>query len=92
MYGTKANRAGLVSRSFSTEDTMMPTQSCDAELAALRELERAVRACGLPTMMVSGQKQLDMLAAALQAVSDARANALGYPPRPADVVARADVI
>ncbi len=42
------------------------------ELTALRRLEQAVRACGLPTMMVSGQVQLDMLAEALKAVVDAR--------------------
>lgn len=66
---------------------MISTQSCNTELAALRELEQAVRACGLPSMMVSGQKQLDMLSAALQAVSEARANAFG----PAPVVAQADV-
>ena len=70
---------------------MMPTQSCDTELAALRELEQAVRACGLPTMMVSGQKQLDMLSAALRAVSEARANALGFKTGPTDVIVRADI-
>jgi len=54
----------------------MAIQSCcNAELAALRDLEHAVRACGLPTMMVSGQKQLDMLSDALRAVADARAAA-----------------
>jgi hypothetical protein len=46
------------------------------ELAALQDLERAVRACGLPTMMVSGQRQLDMLAAALHAVAQARGGEL----------------
>ncbi|WP_192804954.1 hypothetical protein [Noviherbaspirillum aerium] len=43
------------------------------ELAALLELEKAVLACGLPTMMVSGQRQLDLLAAALHALNRARA-------------------
>lgn len=42
------------------------------ELAALLELEKAVLACGLPNMMVSGQRQLDLLAAALHAVNRAR--------------------
>lgn len=51
---------------------MTLTQAGNDELAALRELERAVRACGLPFMMVAGQKQLDMLSAALQAIADAR--------------------
>lgn len=51
---------------------MTPTQPVNDELAALRELERAVRACGLPAMMVTGQKQFDMLSAALKAVADAR--------------------
>lgn len=50
----------------------MPIQTGNEELAALRELEQAVRACGLPAMMVSGQKQFDMLSAALKAVADAR--------------------
>jgi len=50
----------------------MSTQSHTNELAALRRLEQAIRACGLPGMMVSGQVQLDMLAAALKAVVDAR--------------------
>ncbi|WP_334187557.1 hypothetical protein [Noviherbaspirillum sp.] len=43
-----------------------------AELDALRNLEQAVRACGLPSIMVSGQRQLDSLAAALRQVVDAR--------------------
>ncbi|HEV2610556.1 MAG TPA: hypothetical protein VGU61_09845 [Noviherbaspirillum sp.] len=43
-----------------------------AELDALRNLEQAVRACGLPSIMVSGQRQLDSLAAALKQVVDAR--------------------
>lgn len=44
-----------------------------AELLALRSLETAVRSCGLPTMMVSGQPQLERLARALQDVEAARA-------------------
>jgi hypothetical protein len=44
----------------------------EAELAALRKLEQAVRACGLPAVMVSGQKQIDMLSAALREVVEAR--------------------
>jgi hypothetical protein len=43
-----------------------------AELDALRNLEQAIRACGLPSIMVSGQRQLDSLAAALKQVVDAR--------------------
>ncbi len=43
-----------------------------AELDALRNLEQAVRACGLPSIMVSGQRQLDSLAAALKQVVEAR--------------------
>lgn len=50
----------------------MSTQASPGELAALRKLEQAVRACGLPTMMVSGQVQLDMLAEALREVLQAR--------------------
>jgi hypothetical protein len=50
----------------------MSTQPRHAELSALRKLEQAVRACGLPSIMVSGQAQLDMLAAALKEVSEAR--------------------
>jgi hypothetical protein len=42
------------------------------ELDALRKLEEAVRACGLPTIMVSGQRQLDLLSSALNAVIQAR--------------------
>lgn len=42
------------------------------ELAALKELEKAVLACGLPTMMVSGQRQLELLATALHDVARAR--------------------
>jgi hypothetical protein len=45
------------------------------ELNALRALEQAVRACGLPHIMVSGQQQLDSLAHALKAIEDARAKA-----------------
>ena len=51
-------------------------QPRNAELAALRKLEQAVRACGLPSMMVSGQVQLDMLAEALREISQARIDAL----------------
>lgn len=50
----------------------MSMQPRHDELAALRKLEQAVRACGLPSMMVSGQVQLDMLAEALKEVSEAR--------------------
>lgn len=53
----------------------MSTQLRSGELAALRKLEQAVRACGLPTMMVSGQVQLDMLAEALREVLKARSDA-----------------
>ena len=42
------------------------------ELVALRKLEQAIRACGLPTMMVSGQPQLESLAAVLNEVVEAR--------------------
>jgi hypothetical protein len=42
------------------------------ELTALRNLEQAVRACGLPTMMVSGQAPLERLSRALQQVVEAR--------------------
>lgn len=42
------------------------------EADALRSLEEAVRACGLPTIMVSGQEQLDRLADALRAIERAR--------------------
>ncbi len=51
---------------------MARSSQSDDELAALRRLEAAVRACGLPTMMVSGQKQLDDLAKALKEIEDAR--------------------
>lgn len=44
----------------------------NAELDALRSLEAAVRSCGLPTMMVSGQAQLERLARALQSIEAAR--------------------
>lgn len=53
----------------------MSTRTRESELAALRKLEQAVRACGLPTMMVSGQAQLDMLADALKEISEARTEA-----------------
>ncbi|WP_292935248.1 hypothetical protein [Noviherbaspirillum sp.] len=57
---------------FPLERLMARQQSIDDELAALRNLEAAVRACGLPTIMVSGQQQLDMLADALKAVEEVR--------------------
>jgi len=50
----------------------MSLPSPNRELAALRKLEQAVRACGLPGMMVSGQPQLNLLAQALREVSQAR--------------------
>lgn len=53
---------------------MTSPQVTPQELSALRELEKAVRACGLPGMMVSGQRQLDMLSSALKAVAQARAS------------------
>lgn len=53
----------------------MSTQPRPSELAALRKLEEAVRACGLPTMMVSGQAQLEMLAGALREIAQAREEA-----------------
>jgi hypothetical protein len=56
------------------ERTMTSLQVTPQELSALRELEKAVRACGLPGMMVSGQRQLDMLSSALKAVAQARAS------------------
>lgn len=60
---------------FPLETPMTCSQPYKDELTALRNLEAAVRACGLPTMMVSGQQQLDMLSAALKAVAEARATA-----------------
>ena len=51
---------------------MTSPQVTHQELSALRDLEKAVRACGLPGMMVSGQRQLDMLSSALKAVAQAR--------------------
>ena len=45
------------------------------ELVALRKLEQAIRACGLPNMMVSGQTQLERLAAVLNEVVEARRTA-----------------
>lgn len=51
---------------------MARQQLINDELAALRNLEAAVRACGLPTIMVSGQQQLDSLADALKAVEEVR--------------------
>jgi|GEM_PF-2081032 len=54
----------------------MPFAQVDVdELNALRALEQAVRDCGLPGMMVSGQPQLDRLAAALRAIEEARRKA-----------------
>lgn len=53
----------------------MHSLSSNTELDALRKLEQAVRACGLPTIMVSGQRQLDLLNEALSSVEAARANA-----------------
>jgi len=50
----------------------MTSESRNLELAALRKLEEAVRACGLPGVMVSGQRQLEALAAALRDVEQAR--------------------
>jgi hypothetical protein len=43
------------------------------ELTALRHLEQQVRACGLPSMMASGQSQLERLADALRRIESARA-------------------
>ena len=51
---------------------MQQTLRDDLELAALRKLEQAVRACGLPNMMVSGQTQLERLASVLNEVAEAR--------------------
>jgi hypothetical protein len=53
------------------------------ELNALRALEQAVRACGLPHVMVSGQLQLDSLARALKAIDDARTKAAATTGSPA---------
>lgn len=50
----------------------MTTQADQRELTALRNLEKAVRACGIPGVMVSGQRQLDSLAAALKEIEEAR--------------------
>ncbi|HJV82058.1 hypothetical protein [Noviherbaspirillum sp.] len=57
---------------FPLERLMARQQLINDELAALRNLEAAVRACGLPTIMVSGQQQLDSLADALKAVEEVR--------------------
>jgi hypothetical protein len=51
---------------------MTPEQPYQTELNALRDLEKAIRACGLPAMMVSGQKQLESLVQALNDVEEAR--------------------
>jgi hypothetical protein len=42
------------------------------ELVALRKLEQAVRACGLPYIMVSGPSHFERLAAVLNEVAKAR--------------------
>ncbi|RJG06645.1 hypothetical protein D3870_12035 [Noviherbaspirillum cavernae] len=42
------------------------------ELRALRNLEKTIRACGLPTAMAPGQAQTEMLATALKDVVNAR--------------------
>ncbi|MEN3297556.1 MAG: hypothetical protein V7642_6809 [Burkholderiales bacterium] len=55
---------------------MMFDQQYHEELRALRNLEKAIRACGLPGVMVSGQRQLDSLAAALNEVVEARKAAI----------------
>lgn len=57
---------------FPIEILMADLISCNDELIALRQLEAVVRACGLPTMMVSGQQQLEWFAIALKIVEDAR--------------------
>jgi threonine aldolase len=76
--GTCLEAFTLLHRSF----LIMPLAQIELEeLNALRELEKAVRACGLPTIMVSGQAQLESLAKALKAIEDARASAAGTTPR-----------
>lgn len=42
------------------------------EIEALRELEKAVRALGVPNLMTSGERQLQSLADALKGVEEAR--------------------
>lgn len=42
------------------------------EIEALRELEKAVRLCGLPGMMISGESQHQALSQALKNVEEAR--------------------
>jgi hypothetical protein len=54
--------------------TTLTSQQHD-EITALRGLEAAVRACGLPGMMVSGKKPLERLAEALQRIESARGGA-----------------
>jgi hypothetical protein len=56
--------------------TMMLDDQYSEELRALRNLERAVRAYGLVTHMVSAQRRREMLAAALREVVDARKTAI----------------
>jgi hypothetical protein len=60
----------------SGKPAMMFDQQYHEELRALRNLEKAIRACGLPGVMVSGQRQLDSLAAALNEVVEARKDAI----------------
>lgn len=54
------------------ETNMQQTLREHPELIALRKLEQAVRACGLPNMMVSGQSHLERLSAVLKEVAEAR--------------------
>jgi hypothetical protein len=56
--------------------TMMLDDQYSEELRALRNLERAVRAYGLTTQMVSVQRRREMLAAALREVVEARKAAI----------------
>jgi hypothetical protein len=67
------HRSSRCSQPFSmeTEMTTLQVQQQD-ELVALRDLEKAIRACGLPSMIVSGQKTLELLATALQKIEAAR--------------------
>lgn len=46
------------------------------ELRALRNLEKAVRAYGLTSKVVSAQQRMEMLAIALKAVVEARKRAI----------------
>ncbi|NEX59643.1 hypothetical protein [Noviherbaspirillum galbum] len=52
---------------------MQDVTTLQAELQALRQLEKAIRDCGLPSMMISGQGPLERLSLALQQVMEARA-------------------